>query len=357
MNAHHPINTDEVPVACFMYEIPSFVESELIRLYETLHSSLAFFRIYRSLDRANCYVAGSHGQPRTILLFTCNGRQVDVLNEMIEIEQAELQRFVRYIFTRFAEIDVVSFKALKTAGSQFGLPLQRHASKSTYLITLPATGEGYTASIGKSTRAGLRHQMNNVVRDFATFESKFFVNHEVREDDVRAIVRFSEERIGVKGVRFKHNVDRIMALARRCGFISVFLIDGRICAGSINYSVGTSYFGDVTGYDPRYEKYGLGKLCVHQTICESIRRGARRFYLGGGAFDFKKRMLGVPVCMDELTIYRSRPRMMLSPVKVMRAAMAARIASAKTMMHHHKEKPWAKYAFKSFHFFKNRMSK
>ena len=357
MNAHHPISADQVPVACFMYEIPSFIENELIKSYETLHSSLAFFRVYRSINHVNCYVAGHHLQPRTILLFTCNGCQVDVLNEMIEISQADLDRFVRYIFSRFAGIDVISFKALKTVVGQFGFPLQRHVSKSTYLIALPATAEGYTASIGKSTRAGLRHQMNNVVRDFATFESRFFVNHEVNEDDVRAIVRFSEARIGAKGIKFKHDIDRIMALTRCCGFVSVFLIDGRICAGSINYSIGASYFGDVTGYDPHYEKYGLGKLCVHQTICESIRRGAKRFYLGGGAFDFKKRMLGIALCMDELNIYRSRSGMVRNPGKVTRAALAACIASAKTILHRHNERPWARYVFKSFHFLKNRIPK
>ena len=357
MNVRELAYTTDVIVSCYMYEIPAFVEKELSDAYETLHSSLAFFKVFRSLAHASCYVARKHGSASTILVFTCCGRCVDVLNEMIEIEQVELDRFVRYIFSRFAEIDVISFKAVKTMLDAFAFPVQKHASKSTYLITLPATPEDYTASIGKSTRAGLRHQMNNVVRDFKTFESKFFVSEDVDEQYVRDIIRFSEEKIGSKGIKFAHDVDRIMALVRTCGFINVFLIDGRICAGSINYSVGSSYFGDVTGYDPAYEKYGLGKLGVHQTICESIRRGGRKFYLGGGVFDFKKRMLGVPLCMDEITIYRSHAKMATNLDRVVKSALTGYLGHLKATLHHHKQKPWVQYAFKSFYFFKNRMTK
>lgn len=356
MNTRDLVQSNEESVSCYMYEIPPFVEKELVRSYETLHASLPFFRIFRSLLHANCYVARRHGHPYTILLFTCQGRSVEVLNEMIEVEQAELDRFVRYIFSRFARIDVISFKAVKAEIGGFAFPVQKHDSKSTYVIALPGKPEEYTASIGKSTRAGLRHQMNNVVRDFLTFKSEFFVNEDVDEQYVRDIIRFSEQKLHSQGVNIAHDVDRILALVRACGFVNVFLIDGRICAGSINYRVGTSCFGEVTGYDPRYEKYGLGKLSVHQTICESIRRGARKFYLGGGVFDFKKRMLGVPLCMDELTIYRSYPRMLRNLDRVLTSAASGYLGYLKNVLHRHKQKAWARYAFRSFYFFKNKIA-
>ena len=357
MNTRDFTHDTEASVSCYMHEIPSFVEKELIRLYDTLHSSLAFFRVFRSLMHVNCYVAGRPGRPHTILLFHCDGRQVNVLNEMIEIDQFALERFTRYIFARFANVDLISFKAVKTARTGFGFPMQEYESKSTYVITLPSVPEDYTASIGKSTRAGLRHQMNNVVRDFSTFESRFFVNDDISEQHVRDIIRFSENKIGSKGIKFAHDVSRIMALVKSCGFVNVFLIDGRVCAGSINYNVGSACFGDVTGYDPAYERYGLGKLCVHETIRESIRRGARKFYLGGGAFDFKTRMLGVPLRMDEVTIYRSYATMVRNVDRVLKAAVMGHIAYLKTVLHRHKNKIWARYAFKSFYFFRNKLVK
>ncbi len=357
MHTHEMMQAGEGAVTCYMYEIPSFIERELIRSYQTLHSSLAFFRVFRSLMHVSCYVARRGGQAPTVLLFSCQRRQLHVLNEMIELDQAELDRFARHIFTRFARIDVISFKAVKASLDTFAFPTQQHASKSTYLIVLPGTPEEYTASIGKSTRAGLRHQMNNVVRDFKTFESVFFVNDDAKEQYVRDIIRFSEEKITSKGIKFAHDTERIVALVKLCGFINVFLIDGRICAGSVNYRVGDSVFGDVTGYDSRYEKYGLGKLCVHQTIRESIARGASKFYLGGGVFDFKKRMLGMPLQMDELTIYRSRVGMLRNLDQVLTSAVTGAVGKLKATLHRHKQTTWAGYAFKLFYLLKNKIAK
>lgn len=357
MHTHEMMLAGEGAVTCHMYEIPSFIEKELIGSYQTLHSSLAFFRIFRSLMHVSCYVARRVGKPPTVLLFSCQRRQLHVLNEMIGLDQTELDRFARHIFTRFAAIDVITFKAVKTDLDAFAFPTQQHPSKSTYLIMLPSTPEEYTASIGKSTRAGLRHQMNNVVRDFNTFESLFFVNDDAKEQYVRDIIRFSEEKITSKGIKFANDAERIVALVKLCGFINVFLIDGRICAGSINYRVGDSVFGDVTGYDPKYEKYGLGKLCVHQTIRESIARGARKFYLGGGVFDFKKRMLGVPLQMDELTIYRSRAAMLRNLDRVIASAVTGGVGKLKATLHRHKQTTWAGYAFKLFYLLKSRIAK
>lgn len=357
MNTRDLAQCAETEVFCYIHEIPSFVEKELISLYETLHSSLAFFKGSQVLARANCYVARRHGVPVAIFLFTCRHRHVEVLNEMIEIDQFELDRFVRCIFDRFGNIDVIRFRALKTTVDALRYPTQQYEAKLTYVISLPAKPEEYTASIGKSTRAGLRHQMNNVVRDFATFESKFFVKEEVNEQHVRDIISFNEQKIGAKGIKIAHDIDRIMPLVQSCGFVNVFLIDGRVCAGSINYDVGTGCFGDVIGYDPAYEKYGLGKLCVHQTVCESIRRGARKFYLGGGAFDFKTRMLGVPLSMDELTVYRSRISMLRHLDRALKTAIAGQVVQLKRLLHRHRQKAWAYYTFKAFHFCKNKIVK
>jgi len=357
MNSREPFCSDELPVSCYMHEIPAFVEEELARSYETLHSSLPFLKVFRTLKHANCYVAGHVGQRRTILLFTCHKSRVEVLNEMIEIDRAGLDRFVRYVFSRFANADVIRFNALKAEAADVGFPVQRYASKSTYVIALPADPEAYTSSIGKSTRAGLRHQMNNVVRDFPTFAIKFYHNEDINEQDVRCIVKLSEDKINANGRKISHDVARILALAKSCGFVSVFLVNGKICAGSVNYKVGASYFGDVTAYDQNYEKYGMGKLCIHQTICESIRGGGKKFYLGGGVFDFKQRMLGVPLCMDEITIYRSRGRMLFNAPVFLRSALAGSTGRLKMVLHRNKQTIWAKYAYASFHFFRSRMMK
>lgn len=344
-------------VDCYIAEIPPFIEGELAKLYETLHSSLPFFKAFRSIEQANCYVARREGHPNTVLLFTCRGRQVEVLNEMIEIDQAEVARFTRYIFTAFPHADIISFKAVKTDVAGLAYPVQKHKSKDTYVVTLPATAEAYTASLGKSTRTGIRYQTNNILRHYPSFTSTFFTHENVDEKQVRRIIEFSERKINAKGLKFSYDVERIIALVRMCGFVNVLLVDGRVCAGTINYRIGSSFFGEVTGYDPAFEKYGLGKLCLHYTICESIARGGSRFYLGGGVFDFKNRMLGNLLSMDELHIYRSYSRVLVHADRAVAALLAAMIRHAKDTMHRHKHARLAQLVFRTFYFLRSRVKK
>lgn len=348
------VRADDTSISLHPFEVPAFIENELANSYEILQSSLPFFRTFRSLEHVSCYLAQRDGHRSTVLLFVCRKRRIDVLNEMIEIAEAEVERFAAHVFEHFNNVDVITFKALKTTTSRFRFPVQKYGSKETYVIALPATPEDYTSSLGKSTRANIRQQTNGVQRHFPSFASKFFENEEITEEHIRQIIAFSEKKINAKGIRFSHDAERIIALARSCGFVNIFLIDGRVCAGSINYRVGTSYFGEVTGYDPEYEKYGLGKLCVHQTICESISRGGKRFYLGGGVFDFKQRLLGAVVGMDELHIYRSYPRMLANAGTAARALAAAYVRRLKKVLHQHKQEKWAKAVFKSVYFFRNR---
>ena len=354
MSSNELIQADGTSISCHVDEIPSWVDDGLSSLYGTLHSSLPFFRVFRSTEGVSCYAARRDGRPVAILLFTRQGRRLDVLNEMIEIDQVELHRFANYVFATFPAVDLIGFKAVKTAAGRFGFPVQQHHSKGTYVITLPATAEQYTASLGKSTRAGVRQQTNLVNRTFPTFTTHYYMDKDIDEEHIKAILKFSEDRIGVQGVKLAHDLDRILALSRVCGYLVVHSIDGRICAGSVNYRVGTSYFGDVTGYDMQYERYGLGKICVHQTICGSIERGGTKFYLGGGDFDFKQRFLGVALDMDELRIYRSHLKMLVNLDRVAQVLVDNGIRSLKKLLHRHKQKLLGRLAFKFFYALKNR---
>ena len=357
MNMSELVNAGEASISCYLDEIPPFVEQALVESYETLHSSLPFFRTFRSVERASCYVARRNGHQNTVLLFNFYNKRVDVLNEMIEIEQSEVDRFADYIFANFRQVDIISFKALKTTAHESGFPFQRHNSKDTYVIALPETPAEYTESIAKSTRADIRRQTRNVARDFPSFKTEFFVNDEVCEEHIREIIGFSERKINAKGVKFSHDAERIIALARMCGFVSVLFIDGRVCAGSVAYRVGSSYFGDVTGYDPEYEKYALGKLCIHQTIFESIVRGGTQYYLGGGVFDFKNKMAGALLSMDELQIYRSHVKMLVNFDRVAGTFIAACVGRLKKLLHQRKQEMWARFVFKSFYFLTGKLTK
>lgn len=348
---------DEIAIACYINEVPDFVEAELVRLYHTLHSSMAYFRIFRSADKLSCYVASRDGVPVTILLFLFANGTIKVVNEMIEIDPAELSRFAQYMFANFPLSSVISFKAVKTDAAGFPFPFQKSSVKETYVIALPATPEEYTASLGKSTRTGVRYQLNKVRRDHPSFVSRFYVNEEIDEAHVRAILRMSEERITAQAFSFSHDTERVLGLLKTCGFVHVLFIDGRVCGGSVNYRVGSGCFGEAIGQHPDYEKYGLGKLTVYLTVCESIAMGCRKFYLGGGRFDFKSRMLGVLQEMDRLDIYRSRAKMLLNIDKAGKVVVDGYVRQLKTWLRKNEEKALARFVVSSFYSWKNMRKK
>lgn len=343
-------------VSCYADGIPDFIEAALARRYETLHSSLPFFRLFRTVDHVNCYVAWCDDTPVDIFLFLRKDRYIQVLNEMIEVDAESLQLFVEYVFESFPEVELIRFEAIKSAACR-GFPVQHYNNKDTFVINLPDSPEDYTASIGKSTRANLRHQLNVLRRTFPTFEMRFFENGAIDDEAVRKIVKLSEDRIQSRGKKVRHDIDNILALTRSVGFVSLLLIDGSICAGSVNYRIESSIFGEVIAYDPEYEKYGLGKICVHETICESIRRGDRRFYLGGGVFSFKERMMGRKVEMARMNVYRSYPNVLKNLDHATAAWLHDKVRLLKASLHKRNENVMARAVFRLFHAFQTRSAK
>jgi len=345
---------NDTTITCYLHEVPPFVEGELAATYETLQSSLPFLRIWRTLDGASCYVARHVGRAPDIFLFRCEGRQLVVLNEMIDIAPADLATFVHYVFARFPAIHLIRFHAVRTAPAAIGCPVQRHNAKDTFVVALPATPDDYLAALGKSTRANLRSRLNRVAKECPSFSACFFSGADIDEGVVRRIVQLSEHRMRTRGVALKRDIDRMLALARTCGFVTVLLIDGRMCAGSLNYRIGASVFGEVTAHDPAFERLAVGALCVYHTICESIRTGARRFYLGGGPFAFKERMLGRRLDMDQLHVYRSYGHVLAHADVAVEAFMHGQVRRVKLALHERKGTWLADLAFRFYYARKNK---
>jgi hypothetical protein len=357
MHPHEQSPKGQAMVSCYLGEVPAFVEDALASRYQTLHSSLPFFRVWRSVDHANCYVALRDGEPEEILLFVCKGGQVNVLNEMIDVAPDSLKRFTSFVFEKFPNAELIRFNAVATVTTGLGLPVQRYNAKENFVITLPDTPEAYMASLGKSTRANLRSRLNHARKDFPSLRTELLVKDAIGEDVIRAIVRFSEHRIAGKGVRLKHDIDRIIALCRACGFVNLMTIDGRICAGSLGYRVGDGIFGEVSGHDPEFESHGFGALCVYHTACAGMETGARKYYLGGGTFEFKERMLGKRIDMDQVQIYRSYPSLLANLDRAALAFTHGQVRALKKALHKRRGTLPADLVFRLFHAFKNNMEK
>lgn len=356
-------STDDVPcasdelVACYVNDIPSFVEAALVQLYGALHASLPFLTSFRGLEQANSYVVTRAGRVTVVLLFRCTGGRVDVLNEMMALSSEEIHRFARYIFTNFSGTGMIHFPAVHCSLGRSPFPTQKRNAKTTYVVTLPPSVQEYANHIGKKTMAGIRYQTNKLKKTFPSLSSKIFLAEEIDAAHVREIIRFSEIRINADDPGFSYDVRAICALAKKCGFLHVMFIDGRVCAGSVNYRIGDNYFGETLGQDMHFQKYSLGKLCVYQTICESIVRGGKKFYLGGGAFDFKTHLLGEPLCVDALNIYRSRTAMLRHLDAAIETVLMGVLRRLKGAFHRNRRNPFAKYVFKIFYFCRSAMLK
>jgi hypothetical protein len=340
--------------SCYLDEIPVFVGPELTRLYETLHSSLPFFELFRSTKEAHCYVSWRDGLPAHIFVFVFRDNCLDVLNEMIEVDEQEIARFTRLVFARFGHVDLIRFKALKTELRDLEFPVQQYAAKYTYCIALPETPDAYTASLGGATRGSVKHKCNRIRKTFPNARMEFRNAREVDDEWLHEIMRLSEEGIAARGLKIRHDREKISVMAKRCGFVSALLVDERIVAGMIVYQFGSSYFTELLGYDKHFQKYGMGTVCAYQTIREIVARGGKRCYLGGGHFEYKQHLGAKLLCMDELKIYRSHTRMLANLHHAAGMVLNARMRAAKEYLHRHRKHALARLVFDGFYHLKSR---
>jgi Acetyltransferase (GNAT) domain len=330
-----------ITVSCHVNEVPAFVEPALILLYGNYRSSLPFFRIYlHSTANVSTYVARRDGEVIAVLLFEVKSGIARILNEMIPVDEAEVARFAHCVFENFDNVWAINFRAIQTDVRRLAFPFQRHTSQDRFPVALPATPEEYTAQLGKSTRDIIKRYQKKLMRDFPSFSSRSYVNEEIDEQDIRTIIKLSEARIASKKKRFGIDAEEqkaIIALAKVCGFVHVIRIDGRVCAGTINYRAGASYFLEVVGHDPALNDHRLGTICCYSTLCECIVRGGRTYDFGGGWNHYKLKFLGVQQNMDRVEIYRSHSRMALKCARVMKTFIQGRVRRLKVWLLTHEK--------------------
>lgn len=302
--------SSETTIACYENEVPAFVGPELERLYGNIFSSLLQFRVYGWTGRnTSTYVARQGERITVILLFQQDGDKVRVMNEVIALDGAELERFADYIFSRYASINVISFKAIETGIRRFAFPYQRFNHLEDLALALPGTVEDYQAGLGKNTRRNIRRHSERINRHFPSHRFQVYEKEAVQPQTVREIIEFNRARMADKNIVSiidEAETLRIIQLAQAAGLVGVMTIDGRLCAGAISFQSGRNYFLNVLAHDPRYDDYWLGFLCCYLTIRECIARGGREFHFLWGRYDYKFALGAVQRDLDNLIVYRNR---------------------------------------------------
>lgn len=326
------LRSDSIAIDCYLNEVPSFIEAELIRLYGSVFSSLAHFRVYGGIERISTYVARKGAEIACVLLFRIEGRRVCALNEIIRLDEREIARFCAYVFSAFPSVRVVSFNAVETAIRHLPFVHQRFNCSEDVALTLPDTAEAYFAQLGKATRKTIKHRLNQARKQFPSLRFEVRCSEDIDAAQVNEIVALNHARMAGKrktSYLDDEEIDRLLRLVRAGGLVAAITIDGRTCAGTICSCVGGNYFSYVNAHDPAYDAYRLGTLCCYLTICECIARGGREFHLLWGRYEYKYLLAGRQRDLDHLDIYRSRAALWLHAGQVLRNALAAALRQMK----------------------------
>lgn len=314
---------DDVSIVCHEGPVPGYVETEMDRLYGNIHCSLSHLKVYDGFSAiTHTYVARRRQEIVALLLFRLEGRQLQVLNEGMQLDAGEINRFARYAFSSFPAVDVISFHAVQADIDELPFPHQRHVCTADIVLPLPELVDAYLASLGKNTRRNLRRYMDKLKRSHPSFRFEIFDKDAASEEQVRAIIELNRTRISGKNKSFgiDGEIERIVALAKACGMVGVATIDGRICGGTIGYMAGKNYFFKVIAHDPQYNEFSAGILCCYLTISECIARGCAQYNFMWNEYEYKFALGAMPRELAHFAIYRSRLHMLRQARRVVSLA-------------------------------------
>lgn len=316
--------------------VPQFAVAAMDRLYQHMHSSCSYHAIYGNITPdTNTYVVQDNAEIVAVLLFCIENRKVRVLNEQLRLDPAEIERFADHVFKTYCSIDVVVFPVLENTVGRLSFPHQQSFCTQNIVLTMPDTADTYLNSLGKSTRSYIKRYLNKLKRDFPSLTCKTYGSSDADEKDIRDIIGLNRARMAN---RYKSSyiddaeAERIIKLVRICGLVTVITINGRVCAGTINYRFGANYFLKVVAHDPEYDEYGLGTLCCYLTIRECIALGGKEYHFLWGRYEYKYRLLGMQRDLNHLAIYRSYLSMLLNSREALRLACHGRMYWVKDWM-------------------------
>lgn len=327
--------------------VPAFLEYELGRLYRSIFSSLAQFRIRGGADNANVYIARSGDSVLSALLYRIEGPRAVVINQCFTLEEAEASRFTARLFERYPRLDTICFQAIDCRLQSPPYPMLLSRFGEDFVLQLPSTIEDYHGKLGKSTRSYVNRYLKKLYRTYPTFSFEVLDGEDVREADVDAVFEMNRVRMEERGLIYGFNADypaRTTKLLKETGLLCLAKIDGVICAGTVLYEVEGEYFLDVLSHQSKYHEVGLGTLCCYLSICECIRRGGKAYHFLWGYYDYKIRLGGVERTLFEVTFYRSRLSMLKHPMPVLKQAAKGRVQDLKRAIHDgiQQDKPYAR---------------
>lgn len=318
----HDAGRSGVTISCYENDVPPFIEAEMARLYGSLYSSLAQFRIYDNGHDTSTYIVRDSGVIITIFLFQQNGDRLRVLNEVCELDEKDINRFAHYVFATLPGVGVISFKGIVGDVARLDFPFQCYNFLEDIVITLPESEDAYFSMLGNSMRRHVRRYTKKLDDAIPSWQFKVAEKDEIDDAAIRAVIDLNHARMAGKNkvsAIDSRETARLERLAKECGLVGVIVIDGKICAGTLCFRIGSNYFLNVIAHDPKYDEYWLGTMCCYLMTRECIARGGKEFHLLWGRYNYKFMLLGVQRDLNNLVIYRSRAHRWKNPGVVLGA--------------------------------------
>lgn len=307
---------DDISVACYAGEVPTFVEAALPALYGNIHSTVAHLRIYGGLTEiTHTYVARRQVSIVAVFLLRIEGDAARVINEGMAIGDEEIDRFAAYVFSTWRNVNVISFHAIESRIRQPVHFCQRYNCTANIVLPLPASVDAWIATLGKNMRRNLRRYMDKLRRDFPSFRFEVFEREGIEDSHMRSLMDLNRARIAGKSKAYAidDEEEKIIALAKATGMVGVATVDGQVMGGGVGYLVGDCYHFKIISHDPRYNDYSAGILSCYLLIRECISRGCREFNFMWNEYEYKFALGAFSRPLEHVVVYRSRLQAFLHP--------------------------------------------
>lgn len=311
--------------------VPSFIEQEIERLYENIYCTLGRMQVYGLEDDALTFISEYDGNITDIFIFRICGNTASVLNQQIRIAECRILYFIDTILSLFPKIKVVSFYAIDVEVDATQRLFHKWEALRENVVTLPDSRSGFDQRLSASFRYSLRNCIRKLHADFPSFNMRFFSGLDISDDDARAVIGLTSQRMAMKGKSGYLNeidIERIIKILKKYGMLCVATIDGKICGGSLWYAVGRRYIMHIISHDPAYDRYALGNCINYHTFIYCIEQRGKECWMMGGNEVHKARFGATPFKLYSYRFYRSHRnilRYFVDKLSVMTASLCNKV--------------------------------
>jgi hypothetical protein len=306
----------------YVNEIPLDLERFIEKIYQSSFSVIKYFTIFKDVDSINALVISrGEADPVHVLAYTISGKEITLLNELVNIDQEYLEYFVATVFDRYPAITTVNFNRLKSRTADFHYPWRLWQKSQDIAVELPRSFDAYHAKLGRQTQKHIKYYLNRLHREQGDFTFQVAASHEIDPDSIARIIEMNRLRMKGKNIHSGYDSSfemRITEFCRYYGKVSTVRIHGKIVAGAICYEVGNHAYLEAISHDPEFDKYNIGQVCLYLTIKSVIESGRDSFHMLWGENAYKYRFLGVKQDLYFLSVYRSNYSKLLSMPKLVR---------------------------------------